>query len=391
MAMLRIAIVTPMLPVPHDPTRGRYIHETARSLSRIAHVRAFFMQPRYPRLPGLAPRSFLRGSVGTDYHLSGVDVEAFEYPAIPGLSRISNGLVAGSGLTRRARAFMPDIMLGYWVYPDGYAALRAARRLGVPCIVGARGSDIHVRSGLNAIMTRRTIAAADALLTVSEAMRRSAIATFGAEPDKVHTIVNGFDTTVFHPRPQAQMRQLCGIAADARVIIYVGRFVKSKGMLELITAFARLSAADALLRLVLVGDGVMREELTALIGAQGLGERVLMPGGFEPEQVAQWIAAADVLTLPSWSEGYPNVVVEAIACGRPVVSTDVGGACEIIQADTGLLIPPRDVIALEHALEKALNKVWNHADIAASIRRSWDDVAADTLTVCEQVIGRCAG
>ncbi|MGA9827307.1 MAG: hypothetical protein WBQ57_03085, partial [Rhodanobacteraceae bacterium] len=109
--------MTPMLPVPHDRTRGRYIHETARSLSRIAQVRVFFMQPRYPNLPGLSPRSFLKGSVGEDYRLADIEVEAFEYPAIPGLSRITNGWVAGRALTRRIRTFAPDIVLAYWVYP----------------------------------------------------------------------------------------------------------------------------------------------------------------------------------------------------------------------------------------------------------------------------------
>lgn len=384
--MPRIALVTPMLPVPHDPTRGRYIHETARSLSRIAPVRVFFMQPQYPRVPGLAPRSFLRGSVGADYRLDGIDVETFTYPTLPGVSRMSNGFVASRALTPRLRAFAPDLVLAYWVYPDGYAALRSARKLGVPCIVGARGSDIHVRSGINALMTRRTIAGADRLLTVSEAMRRAAIAQYAADPAHVQTIINGFDTDVFHPRPQAVMRAQLGIAADARVILYVGRFVETKGMRELIEAFARLSARDPRLQLALVGDGVMREQLVALIGERGLANRVLMPGGFGPAKVAEWISAADVLTLPSWSEGYPNVVVEAIACGRPVVATDVGGTREIVDARSGILIPPRDAEALERALDDALSRSWDHAAIATAMRRSWDDVATDTLTACNEVI-----
>ena len=379
-----------MLPVAHDPTRGRYIHETARALSRIADVRVFFMQPRYPRLPGLAPRSFLHEPVGPGYSLDGVDVEAFEDPAVPGLSRVTNGIVAGRRLVPRLRAFAPDVAIGYWVYPDGYAAAYAARRLGIPCIVGARGSDIHVRDRVNAFMTRRAIARADLLLTVSEAMRRRAIEAFGARPERTRTIINGFDTTIFHPRPQAAARCALGIAEDARIIIYVGRFVEAKGMRELVEAFDRLAARDPRLRLALVGEGVMREELAALIASRGLADRVLMPGGFDPAGVAEWIAAADVLTLPSWSEGYPNVVVEAIACGRPVVATDVGGTREIVDASSGILIPPRDAHALEAALAAALAKTWNGDAIASRLARSWHDVALDTLAACEDVIARCA-
>ncbi len=379
---MRIALVTPMLPVPHDQTRGRYIHETARSLAKLAQVRVFFQSSRYPRIPGVKPRSFLHGEVGAGYALSGVDVEAFDYPALPVVSRGLNGLVSSWALLPRVRTFQPDLLLAYWVYPDGFAALRVAKALGVPCVVGALGSDIHVRAGLNAMLTRRTIQGANALLTVSEAMRQTSIADFGAEPSRVHTIVNGFNTSVFGPADQGQARQRLGLGADEQLVIYVGRFVEAKGLRELIAAAQRLAAGNPRFRLALVGDGVMKAELMGMIEAAGLAGKVHLPGGLAPEMVAQWICASDVLTLPSWSEGYPNVVVEALACGRPVVATDVGGTREIVKPENGILIPPKDAAALQSALESALRWPWNHASIAAAMRRSWDDVATETLQVC---------
>lgn len=387
----RIALVTPMLPVPHDPTRGRYIHETARELSKLAQVRVFFMQPRYPRIPGLAPRSFLAGHVDANHTLDGIDLETFSYPVLPGISRVLNGFVASRALTPRLRRFGADLVLAYWLYPDGYATQRSAARLGLPCIVGARGSDIHVRSGLTRRLTRRTIDGADALLTVSEAMRRTAMAEYGATAEHTHTIVNGYDHDVFRPRPQAGLRAQLGIAPGLRLIVYVGRFVASKGLHELLDAFARMCTTDSSLRLALVGDGVMREELVQLIARRGLTDKVLLPGGGEPEYVARWIGASDLLTLPSWSEGYPNVVVEALACGRPVVATDVGGTAEIVSDGTGILVPPRDAAALEQALASALQRDWDHARIANTMQRSWADVAADTLAVANRVLARAAG
>lgn len=384
--MLRIALVTPILPVPHDLTRGRYIHETARALSRLAQVRVFFPQVRYPRLPGLAPRSFLQGEVGADFSLDGIDVEAYAYPGFPGVSRASNGCVGARTLLPRLRAFSADLVLAYWLYPDGFAALRAARQLGLPCIVGARGSDIHMRSGLSAHLTRRTLAGADAVLTVSQAMRVAAIERFGASPGKVHTIVNGIDTGVFHPRDRAAMRAKLGIAGDARLVTYVGRFVEAKGLRELLEAFAAMAAADPILTLALVGDGVMQVQLMEMIAGHGLQGRVYMPGGLEPVGVAEWICASDVLTLPSWSEGYPNVVVEAVACGCPVVVSDVGGAREIVNAGNGLLVPPRDPVALRVALEDALSQQWDRAAMAAAMGRGWGDVAVETLAVCDSAL-----
>lgn len=383
---LRIAVVTPMLPVPHDLTRGRFTYETVRALARLADVRVFFQTMRYPSLPGMKPRSYIYGKVPADYKLPGVDVEAFDYPAVPVLSRALNGLVGSWALGPRVRAFQPDLVLGYWVYPDGYAALRVARSLGVPCVIGALGSDIHVRSGFNVLMTRRTLTGADAVLTVSEAMRQASIAEFGVKPAAVHTVINGFNTSVFGLADQAQARDRLGVGATDQVVIYVGRLVETKGLRELIDASRELAASNARFRLVLVGDGGMKAELQALIQSAGLADKVRLPGGLPPEQVAEWICAADVLTLPSWSEGYPNVVVEAVACGRPVVATDVGGTREIVHAGNGILVAPKNPTQLRAALEQALGRSWDHAAIAAAMRRSWDDVAVETLAVCEALV-----
>lgn len=383
---LRIALVTPMLPVPHDQTRGRYIYETARALSKLAQVRVFFQSLRYPAVPGLRPRSYLYGDVDPGYALPGIDVEAFEYPGLPVVSRVLNGVVGSWVLRPRVRAFRPDLVLAYWVYPDGYAALRVAKGLGVPCAIGALGSDIHVRSGLSSMLTRHTIGQVDALLTVSEAMRQTAIEAFGAQPQRVHTVVNGFNTSIFGPGDQTQARLELGVGQTDRVVVYVGRFVEAKGLRELVEAAKRLAGLDPRFTLVLIGDGVMREQLHQLIHAAGLAHRIRVPGGLPPQQVARWICASDVLTLPSWSEGYPNVVVEALACGRPVVATDVGGTREIVNSDNGILIAPKDANALGAALLGALDRAWDHAAIAAAMKRSWDDVARETLDVCSALV-----
>lgn len=383
---LRIALVTPMLPVAHDQTRGRYIYETARSLSKLACVKVFFQTLRYPSIPGIKPRSFLHGKVASDYALPGIDVEAFEYPALPVLSRGLNGVVSAWALKPRVKAFAPDLLLAFWVYPDGHAALRVARSLGVPCAIGALGSDIHVRSGLNAFLTRNTVREVDALLTVSEAMRRTAIETFGAAPERVHTIVNGYNTSVFRPEDQANARRALNLSAGDRLVVYVGRFVEAKGLRELVEATRMLAARDGSFKLALIGDGVMKDQLHGLIRDAGLADRVLLPGGLAPEQVARWINASDLLTLPSWSEGYPNVVVEALACGRPVVATDVGGTREIVNASNGILIEPKNAVGLADALAAALSRDWDHASIAAAMKRTWDDVADETLAVCRSLV-----
>jgi glycosyltransferase involved in cell wall biosynthesis len=132
----------------------------------------------------------------------------------------------------------------------------------------------------------------------------------------------------------------------------------------------------------------MKSKLHDLIDAAGLRGRVRIPGGQPPDQVAEWICASNVLTLPSWSEGYPNVVVEGLACGRPVVATDVGGTREILNERNGILIEPRKSDVLQRALDQALRTDWDLSAIAESMRRTWDDVAVETLRICKQVAAR---
>lgn len=385
--MTRIAVITPILPIPEDRTRGRYIYEISRELAKLADVRIYLTQPRYILGGGDA----VFGEVGPEFHQEGLMVESVFYPAIPVLSRATNGIANGRRLLPKLKEYRPDVILAYWVYPEGNAAEYCARRLRIPCVVGALGSDIHVRTGISRALTRRTILRANALITVSEAMRRVAIAQFGAVPERVHTIVNGFNTSVFGVRPRVDARQKLGVTPEGSLIVYVGRLVEAKGLKELLAAFQYLSGRDQALRLALVGDGPMKEELRTLVDSMGITDRVSMPGGVLPEMVAQWITAGDVLTLPSWSEGYPNVVVEAIACGRPVVASNVGGIPEIISDLNGVLVPPRDPVALAARLRDALDRHWDPDEIAATVRRTWTDVAMETLQVCRKLLPKDAG
>jgi teichuronic acid biosynthesis glycosyltransferase TuaC len=139
------------------------------------------------------------------------------------------------------------------------------------------------------------------------------------------------------------------------------------------------------LRTILIGEGPYLDTLKGLIAAKGQQDRITLAGGQLPQKVAQYINAADVLTLPSWSEGYPNVLVEALACGCPVVATHVGGIPEIVTPDNGLLMAPRDTTALTEALDQALTKAWDRPAISRNMSRTWDDVARETLQVCRSL------
>ena len=313
-------------------------------------------------------------------------MEAYSYPAIPGLTRAINGAVAGALLRPRLVRFGPDLVIAYWAYPEGMAGVRAAHALGKPCIVGALGTDVLLRSGWMETLTRKTLQRADAVSVVSRDLERVVAQRYGVEPTRIHTIVNGHNTGIFHPQDRDACRTTLGLRADTRLIVFVGRLIEAKGLRELLEAFHRVAAADALAELVIIGDGAMRDTLARLASASDAASRIHLAGALPPERVALWLGACNLLCLPSWSEGHPNVVVEALASGRPVVASDVGGMRELVHCDNGALVPPRDPLALAGALTQALARAWDGDQIASAMRRTWDDVAGELLSLAEDLV-----
>ena len=380
---MRILIVTSQFPIAGEPTRGRPILQTVRELSKVATVRVVSPVATYPRWA--KPRSYLFRAAASESPVADCDVEYVTYPALPIVSRPFNGMLGATAIEPVVRRFAPDVLLAYWLYPDAWSAMRVARRLGVPLVAGARGSDIRVRDALSRYLTRHVVAAADRLLVVSADLGRLAASDYGADPARIRVIPNGCDAATFHQRDRAEARRNLGVAMDAELIVYVGRLVAEKGLRELLDAMRMIAEAHPRSELVLIGDGPMRGELDNAIGADLRG-RVRQTGALPAETVAIWMAAANLVTLPSYSEGHPNVLVEALACGRPVVTTPVGGVPEVVDETCSILVPPRDSAALAHGLSEALGRHWNESALSNRFARDWRDVANDTLRACEEAL-----
>lgn len=379
---MRILVVTSQFPVAGEPARGRPIHQTVAELGRLAEVRVLSPVARYPSWA--QPRSYLFRAPDPAQPVTACDVVHVTYPALPMLTRPLNGWLCSRALRAEARKFKPDVVLAYWLYPDAYGAMRIASELGVPLVAGARGSDIRVRDALSRRLTAAVVRHADRLLVVSEDLGRLAVRDYGADTVRVRVIANGCDSTIFHRRDRIEARKDCGLEMDAEVVLYVGRLVAEKGLRELVEAMRGLRSSHPRAELVLVGDGPMREELSTL--ARDPADRIRLPGAQSAVEVAKWMAACSLLALPSYSEGHPNVLVEALACGRPVVSTPVGGVPEVVDESCAILVPPRDVVALSGALAAVLERDWNEAALSRRFSRSWSDVAKETFVACEEAL-----
>lgn len=393
---LRIALVVNFLPTADQPHRGRANDQRVRALAELAEVKVFCLDGKYPRLRFLRPRTYEQGSarggaeVGGAYQpgreggraeAGGQVVENLRYAAFPVVTRVINGWSGARVLTPRMREFRPDVILAYFVYPIGFAAVQAGRELGVPTVIGAIGSDLRQVGRWVRPLAAQAIQKAALVTTVSEELRQRAI-TMGAPAEKCRTIRHGCDTGIFHPGDRQAARARLQVAADAELIVFVGSLLPLKGVRELLEATAALASKRPKLRVVCIGVGPLKEELKQRAAQPDLADRVRFTGGAEPGEVARWMTAANVVCLPSYSEGVPDVIIEAVSCGRPVVATEVGGIPEIVNEKCGILVPAKDVQRLAAGLAEGLDRVWNEGDIAASFQRSWGDWARETYEVC---------
>jgi glycosyltransferase involved in cell wall biosynthesis len=382
--LLKVAVVTRYFPSSAEPSQGRSAYQTLRVLARHTNLRVFYPNASYPSL--LKPGSRSYSKLDAAYSPPDVKTNYYNYPAVPVLSRPINGWMAARTLLPHIRAFAPDLIFSYFIYPEGYAALQIAKALAIPLVVEGIGSDINrIGDPISAMLTRTVLCKADFVLTVSADLRNKALA-MGASPAKSRAIVNGCDHAAFHVRDRLEARRKFGIDPAAQAVVYIGRMDMKKGLRELVDAAVSLHTQRASLHVYLVGNGPDRPLIDSAIQANSAAGYIHAMPGCVFDDVAVWMAAADLVTLPSYMEGCPNVVIEALASGRPVVATNVGGIPEIMNGECGLLVPPRDSRSLAQALASVLDRTWDASVISAQCSRSWEDVAADVLEVFDSLV-----
>ena len=230
------------------------------------------------------------------------------------------------------------------------------------------------------------------MFSVSNSLRRLAI-ELGASESATEVVGNGVDTTRFHPVDRDAARRRYKIPPDAPVLISVGGLVERKGMHRVIDCLPTLIERHPDLHYLIVGgdsaEGDMRIELDAQIAALGLNKRVHFLGALAPDELKWPLSAADVFVLATRNEGWANVFLEAMACGLPVVSTDVGGNAEVVcQPELGRIVPFDDAQALQHALDDALNTHWDRAAIIAYAQANqWDKRVAQLVRAFDAILG----
>src|SRR5262249_10263632 len=339
---MRVRVVTPSYPTRGEPYRGAPVWATLQHLSQYVNLEAFCTVPDYHFQH--RPRTYVYSAPQTGLAAPNIVSHTIRYFAVPWFTRPINGRSIYRSLRASLGSERPDLLLTYWVYPEGYAAVLLGRDLGIPVVVGSRGSDLKLTptTGVMGRKVRYTLEHASAVLCVSSDLGTVA-RRLGAPPERVQVVRNGVDGSVFRNRDPIIARQQSGIPQRTRLVLYVGRWDSLKGLAQLLEAIALLNREQpGQWILALAGAGFLGDSLKRQAETLEIAERILFLGTLPAQEIAQWMNASDLLCLPSESEGCPNVILEALACGCPVVATAVGGIPGLVGEDCAVLIPTND-------------------------------------------------
>ncbi|MFZ0636612.1 MAG: glycosyltransferase family 4 protein [Candidatus Acidiferrales bacterium] len=394
-ARMKILIFTSLFPNRAQPSLGGFVYQRVAHLAARSGNQVEVIAP-VPYVP-----SWLRSShwgraaqIPGEEQIGSLRVFHPRYPLLPKVSMPFHGRLMYLGSLGRAleiyRRMKFDCIDAHYIYPDAYAAILLRRRLNVPVVVSARGTDINVFPNLRLIrpMISQTLSRAAGIIAVSAALKDAMVA-LGAPPEKIRVIANGVDAERFHPVDRAAARRQTAIPESARAIVSVGALLPVKGHHALIDAMSSLAPKFPDLKLYIVGDGPLRGDLENSIRQRGLTDRIFLVGNKPNEELPLWYSAADVTCLASLREGMPNVVLESLACGTPVVATRVGGTPEALVSDKLGLLVATDAGAIAAGLEAALRRTWDRTAISNHARqRDWAAVAEEVENYLRSIIGR---
>ena len=394
---LRILVFSTLYPSSVRPGHGVFVETRLRELLSSGQVQARVVAP-VPWFPSAHPRYGARALMAATPRAEtrhGIELLHPRYLLPPRVGQNVAPFVLALGAWATLRklqrdGFDFDLIDAHFFYPDGVAAALLARWFNKPLVITARGSDLNAfgRDAWPRLLMQRAAAAAGASIGVCQALV-DVLQGWGVDPARLHVIRNGVDTDRFQPLPQACARAALGLQGQP-LLLSVGHLVPVKGHDLSLQALSRLVARFPAARLCFVGDGPLRGDLQAQAAALGLAARVSFVGAVPHQDLSAWYSAADALLLSSRSEGWANVLLEAMACGTPVVATNVGGTAEVLASPVaGRLVPALDPAAIADGLADLLNDPPDRAAVRAYAEGfNWQETTHAQLRLFRDVLAQ---
>lgn len=391
-----VVTLSSLFPSATQPGAGLFVRERAFRVGQRMPLCVVSPVPWFP-LQGMVRRfrpGFRPGAPACEKQ-KGVDVWFPRFLSLPGLLKRWDGWLMALGAYPRLRTLKTqgrlDVIDAHFGYPDGFAASKLAGWLGVPYTVTLRGTESrHAADPALRPRLMHALARAARVFSVSDSLRQVAL-KLGVPADRARVVGNGVDIARFYVLDKAAQRQALGLPVDAPVLVTVGGLVERKGFHRVMAALPALRQQFPQLQYLVVGgpspEGDWTDRLKALAAELQLQHCVHFTGPVAPDDLRRYLSAADVFALSTRNEGWANVLLEAMACGLPVVTTNVGGNAEVVcRPELGTVVPFDDAAALQQALAQALQHPWDRAQIRAYAEaniwdRRIDDLEAEFLAL----------
>jgi glycosyltransferase involved in cell wall biosynthesis len=381
---MKLLTYSSLFPNRMQPVHGIFVYQRMAHFARrpgnqvtvvapVPWVPEFVSNPKYQRVREI-PEQEIIGSMNV-FHP--------RYLLVPRISMPLHGLLMFLGSFRLVKRLHDEHHFvgidAHYVYPDGFAAVLIGRMLGLPVVVSARGTDMNLFPKFRLIrpLIRWTVRCVTGGIGVSKLLQEAMI-EMGLPRERAVVIGNGIDLQRFQPVERRNARARLSMPENAVVLVAVGALIPAKGMQFLIPAFASVAKNEAKCHLYIIGDGTQRRELETLTEQHGVAGRVHFVGARPNEELLVWYSAADLSCLVSSREGWPNVLLESLACGTPVVATGVGGVPQVIVSpELGVLVE-QNVESIAQGLKTAMEREWNRETLIQYARsRTWDVVAEE--------------
>ena len=386
---LSLLTFSTLYPNERRPNHGIFVENRLRHLVADGTVTSTVVAP-VPWFPSQSPLfgdwALNAGASATETR-HGLTVHHPRYPVIPKLGMsVTPHLLYWSILPIIQRLIAAgrhfDAIDAHYAYPDGVAAIWIGQKLGLPTVVTARGTDINLipQYAVPRLLIRRFLPRAAALVTVSVALKNELIA-LGLPGDRIYVLRNGVDTTLFRPAERATARAKLNL--KRRTLLSVGHLIERKGHDRIIEAMIELPDYD----LLIVGEGPARQHLIGLAHRLGVSERVKLLGAKPHTEMPKIYSAADALILASNREGWANVLLESMACGTPVVASNVWGNPEVIRApEAGVIAYDNTPQGLATTIRYLFAHLPSRCDTHAYAQNfSWDETTAGQITLFESL------
>ena len=402
MTQMRIAIISHAYPTFDGGNAGEFVHGLASALVSLGHE----VYAIIPWDPSMEDRRLM----------DGVHLEPYSAHDSVSYGRASNAYIRNPRLTVAFSLFRGliklrqvvreqkiDIIHAHWAIPMGFVAGLAKAMTGVPLVITMHGRDVYIKPEHGYIVPalwyvkpflRFAFHQANRLVAVSQDCYHHAQLA-GASSEKMQIIYNGTNLSRFFASEErtAEIRQRYGISPNAKLVLSVRALLFRKGLDVLVRAMPHVLEVEPLAMLLLVGEGPERENLIELRDKLGLQDKVILAGHIPNADLPPYENACDLFVIPSRQESFGIATIEAMACGKPVIGTEVGGLAEIIDdCQTGLLVEPDNAKRLAEAILRVLKDPTLATRLGDNARRKveadfdWLNVARRTAVLYESML-----